>query len=145
MSIIKAGCERQRITFENSLYGFIEEYSDKENVEEEILKAPCDIVEVCFADADYCDPLGPTYESLPDNEVIRSNVMDCTANIFLKGKFTETPLFSPPLSNKISLKKAQGNEEGDYPFKCFKARGGSFKFLFTGLGRRTQVESLWKN
>ncbi|MBW2990431.1 hypothetical protein KY348_01865 [Candidatus Woesearchaeota archaeon] len=145
MSIIKAGCQQQRISFEKSLYGFIDEFSNKGSVREEVLKAPCDIEEVCFADSAFCEPYGPTYESLPDDEVIKTNVMDCTANIFFKGEFTETPKFSPPYSDKISLKKAQAGEQGDYPFKCFKVRGGDFKFLFTGLGRKTQIESVWKN
>jgi len=128
-------CEQQRISFEKSLLGFIDEYSDYHSIHEETLKAPCDVTEVCFANSSYCPRISSTLsiQGLPDDTVIRSNVDDCTANIFIKNDFTKALAFS----DKVVLK---GNH-----YQCFKARNKDFKFLFTGLGRKTMIESGWLN
>ena len=119
-----------------SLFGFIDEYSDKGSVHQETLKAPCEVADICFAHSDFCPRASSRFslQSLPqDDPVVMSNVNDCTANIFIKSDFTQPLGFS----DKLSL-------EGD-PFQCFKARNGKFKFLFTGLGRKTQIDSGWEN
>lgn len=136
MTIFKTSCDQESISFKQSLFGFIDEYSDKGSVHQETLKAPCEVSEICFAHSDFCprEASSLSIETLPpDNTVIVSNVDDCTANIFLKSDFTQPMGFS----DKISLK---GNS-----FQCFKARNGKFRFLFTGLGRKTQIESGWEN
>lgn len=144
ISILDVDCEKQRLAFENSLLGFIDEYSDKGSVHEESLKAPCDIEEVCFLDSNYCPRSSSEITSLDITDaevdsVIKSSADDCVANIFLKGEFTEVLKSSDGFLEKIVLKK------GDFPFECFKARGGEFKFLFKGFGRKTQIESGWPN
>lgn len=156
MSILKANCEHQSISFKQSLLGFINEYSDKGSVHEELMNAPCKVREVCFADTIYYDvsydPPPPLVSSdiitiiaSIDDEVIYSSVEtgrrnSTTYNIFVRTKFTEPLGFS----NKVAL-NPEGSPPLPPPYKCFNVRNGKFKFLFTGLGRKTQIESGWGN
>jgi hypothetical protein len=133
--ILKTQCEHQRVLFEKNLLDFIDEYSDYGSVNEETLSAPCDITKVCFVDSTYYEPIAPRLDitQLGNDPVIKSAADDQTTNIFFKAKFTE-PI---GLSKKLVLK------QGDSPFKCFEAKSGKFKFVFTGLGKKTQIESGW--
>jgi len=138
--IMKTNCEHGRLSFEKSLLEFIDEYSDL-GVHQESLSVPCNVREVCFADSRFCSediterpPPIATYETKGADRVIISTVEDCTAstaNIFIKGENTEPIGFA----GKLVL------NEQDFPFKCFPAKSGKFKFLFRGLGRKTQVEA----
>ncbi|KYK25056.1 hypothetical protein AYK26_02575 [Euryarchaeota archaeon SM23-78] len=129
--LIETQCKQQRIGFEQSLLGFIDEYSDYGFSEEETLKAPCDVREACFVDSKYYEEGAAVPGGITD-KVIKSHVLDKTDNIFIITEFTEPMGFS----DKIALKQE------DQPYKCFKPRVGEFKFLFKGLGRKTQIESV---
>ena len=128
--IITTQCEHQRISFEKSLLGFIDEYSNKGSVHEELMNAPCGVTQVCFIDSIYySDPVAKP--NLQDT-VMASSLEDKTHNIFVRTEFTEPIGFS----DKVTLKQE------DRPYKCFNAtKEGKFKFLFRGLGRKTRVES----
>jgi hypothetical protein len=104
-------------------------------VNEETLDAPCDVTAVCIVDSSYFEPSSPAFDSAlaGNDQVVVSAVKDKTTNIFVKAKFTE-PI---GLSKKLVLK------QGDSPFKCFEAKSGKFKFVFRGLGKKTQIESGW--
>lgn len=132
MSILKTSCEHQRISFEKSLLGFIDEYSDKGSVHEELLKAPCGVKQVCFVNASLYEPsaIPPHITFLGNDPVINSSVDDKKQNIFVRTKFTEPIGFS----NKVVL-------IDDSFFQCFNATSAGFKLLFIGLGRKTQIES----
>ncbi len=144
-SILSANCEHQRVSFENNLLGFIEEYTDKGSVHQEVMEAPCEIIEVCFADSDYCEAEPrPGLNNLPEEDkVIYSNVDSCTANIFFIGEFTEAVAYSDDVSLSNTL-SSTGGADNDYPFKCFSAKSGEFNFLFKGTGRRTMIISGWE-
>jgi hypothetical protein len=133
--ILKTQCDHQRVLFEKNLVDFIDEYSDYGSVNEETLNAPCDITAVCFVDSSYYESISLQFDpALADNDpVVASAVKDKTTNIFIKAKFTE-PI---GLSKKLVLKPEDGS------FKCFEAKSGKFKFVFRGLGRKTQIESGW--
>jgi len=136
--IMNTRCEQQRISFEKSLLGFIDEYSDKGSVHEEVLRAPCNVREVCFVDSVYYDGskyLSPDNDKIKNDSVVVSHVRDKTDNVFVRTEFTEPIGFS----SKLSL------SQSDQPFTCFKPKNGDFKFLFTGLGRKTMVESGWSD
>ena len=142
ISIMNVNCEKQRISFEKDLIGYLEGYSDKGSVHEELLDAPCDVDGVCFVDAGYCSS-PPAFIPIAgygvSDDVIISSVEDCTANIFFMGEFTEVPEFlddSQKFSNKIKVTNSSG-------INCFKVSNGKFKFLFKGQGRKTQIESGW--
>jgi hypothetical protein len=136
-------CEARRAIFEKDLLNFIDEYSDYGSVHEEIIQAPCNTKEICFADAsyfaNYCSgsyplPSPSIYDFPPDiiDSIITSAVADCKANIFLKREFTETFNNPTKFSDKISL-------NGD-PFQCFKVTNSQFKLVFSGLGSKTLIE-----
>ena len=132
-------CDANRVIFEKNLLSFIDEYSDYGSVHEEIIKAPCDAKELCFADAaafsDYCSGAYPPrlISDFPSaDSVIITAVEDCKANIFIKREFTETLINPIKFSDKISL-------VGD-PFQCFRIKNGQVKIIFSGLGRKTQIE-----
>lgn len=133
-------CEARRAIFEKDLLNFIDEYSDYGSVHEEIIQAPCNTKEICFADAshfaDYCNGYysDPEIYYYTNDPVITSAVADCKANIFLKREFTETFNNPTKLSDKIAL-----NEAGD-PFQCFKVTNSQFKLVFSGLGSKTLIE-----
>ena len=133
--LLSTHCEQQTIGFEKSILGFVEEYTTYRSVHEETLKAPCGVMAVCFVNSSYCqeDSIDPRLNiNAPDvDATIKSNADDCTANIFIKTDFTKAIGFS----NKVVLK--------DDLFQCFPMRNGEFRFLFTGLGRKTLVESGW--
>jgi len=142
MSIMKTSCQHERVLFERDLLNFIDENTDKGSVHEETLKAPCDVTEICLVNSNYCPsterqgaPLGTGTDA-----VIRSAADDCTSNVFFKGKFTEAVGFS----NKIALAPVPPSTLQP-TLQCFNVRSGEFKFLFTGLGRKTQIESGWEN
>lgn len=128
-SILKTNCEHQRISFEKSLLGFIDEHSDYGSVHEEVIRAPCDAEEVCFIDAKHFNgiPLSLIGDAVIDSAI--SDWREKTANIFVKAEFTEAIGYS----DKVKLNDIES-------YKCFKVSGGSFKFLFTGLGRQTRIE-----
>jgi len=135
--IMQSQCQSQRALFEKSIISFFDEYVDKGSVHEETLKAPCDVAEVCFIDSQHYEPNAPplALNFLINDSVMKSAVDDKAQNVFFKTKFTEPIGFS----NKIALK------QDEQPFQCFKSKSGEFKFLFTGLGRKTQVESGWQD
>ena len=136
--IIKTQCEQQRISFERSLLIFIDEYSDKGSIHEEVLKAPCDVYEVCFIDSKYYEGgIVPSIVQL-DNDGIMKVAVDEEPhhNIFVRTEFTEPIGFS----RKVAL-KPEGSPPTTPYFKCFKVKSGKFRFLFTGLGRKTQIET----
>ena len=143
--LLKLNCEQKSVQFQKNIFGFIDEYSDRGSTYEEVLQAPCDIQEVCFADSRFCsqDPLErpSSIVAYTTDKVIISALEDsleCTANVFIKGKTTEALGFA----EKLVLSEVQDSRGvKDYPFKCFKTRSGRFKFLFRGLGRKTQIEA----
>ena len=147
VSIINVNCDKQRVGFEKGFIGFVEEYSDKGSVHEEVIEAPCDVSKVCIASSRFCDssnPLSQLIEQVTTDSVIRASVNDCVSNIFLMGEFTEIPKYlddADKFSKKIALKDEDASPS--IPFECFEARNGKFKFLFRGLGRKTQIESGW--
>lgn len=129
--IINTNCEHQRIVFEKSILGFIDEYSNKGSVHEEVLNAPCGVTQVCFVDAVYYSG-AVTKPEIQDNVMASSLETQPYNNIFIKTKFTEPVGFS----NKVTLRPE------DRPYKCFNTTSsGKFRFLFRGLGRKTQIES----
>jgi hypothetical protein len=130
-------CDAKRVIFEKSLLDFIDQYSDYGSVQEELMKTPCDVKEICFADASYCpyDPYSvmPHVSSFPGaDSVIIAAVDDCKANIFIKSEFTETLANTKKFSDKITL-------EGD-PFQCFKVNNGQINLVFSGLGSKIKIE-----
>jgi hypothetical protein len=134
--IVTTNCEAQRATFERNIIAFLDEYTDKDSVQEETLRAPCGVKQVCFVDYRYCDgvssaPILPA--EAKSDPVVQSSVNDCTANIFLMGEFTETFKFSEKLSDKISLNDTN-------PYDCFKVTNGRVNIVFVGQGRRTLLE-----
>jgi len=138
--IMSKQCDHQRIVFERVLMDFIDEYTDAGSVHEETLKAPCGVKEVCFADSDFCPRESSllTLTGVPDDDVvIQDGISKCTANIFIKAEFTETlRTTTKTFSGKISI-------SGNTHFVCFKSKNSNFKFVFTGLGSKTQIESGW--
>jgi len=140
MSIMKTSCQHQRVLFEKDLLNLIDENTDKGSVHEETLKAPCDVIEICLVNSNHCPDTAREGVLLDSNNVkdnvTRNAANDCTSNIFFKGQFTEAVGFS----NKISLASPDPLLA---KIQCFDVRNGEFKFLFTGLGRKTQVESGW--
>jgi hypothetical protein len=133
--IIDSQCDHQSVLFEKALMDFIDEYSDYGSVHEETLKAPCGVTEICFADSSFYEPSAPVLDldMLGNDSVVKSAVDDKTSNIFTRTKFTKAVGFS----NKIVLLAEER------PYVCYKVRGGDLKFVFTGLGRKTQIESGW--
>jgi hypothetical protein len=134
--ILQSQCEHQRAVFEKSILDLFDEYTDKGSVHEETLKAPCTVEEVCFIDSQYYDLNAPPLDItlLGGDAVLKSAVDDRAQNVFFKTKFTEPIGFS----NKIALR------DDEQPYKCFKPKSGEFKFLFTGLGKKTRIESGWQ-
>jgi len=138
IKIMNANCEHQDVLFNKTLMSFIDEYSDRGMVQEESIKAPCDAEEICFADSEYCPRASSTLtlDAIPASEnLIRDAVGSCTANVFVKGKFTIPIGFS----KKISVNKGIPADS----FQCISVKGGSVKLVFSGLGRQTQIESGW--
>ncbi|MBN2459265.1 hypothetical protein JXB28_03185 [Candidatus Woesearchaeota archaeon] len=145
--ILNTNCEHGKAAFQKELFQLIDDYSDRGSTRVEMLSAPCDVTKVCFADLSHCE--NPE-QNIPDFEpfirssldekyrgVVISSVYDCDniyANIFIVGKTTEPLGYAP----KLVLKQDVGNS--DYPFKCFEVRSGKIRFLFRGLGRKTQLE-----
>ena len=133
-SIIEMNCQKQRMSFENNLIGFIERYTDKGSVHSEVLKAPCKVKSVCFLNATYCPRAGSSISPLPFfDPAIKSEAEDCTANIFIVEEFTGSFEYSEQTFFKeVALRGP--------PFQCFNESSGEFRFLFTGLGRKTLIE-----
>ncbi len=126
--IMDAGCNQQAITFERNLLRYIDDYSDRGTVHEEILTVPCGVTEVCFVDAKYyVEGAGVGSAFIDDDGVIKSNIESKTNNIFVKAEFT-TPI---GFSDKISLPD---------DISCFKVVGGAVKLVFNGQGRTTLIK-----
>lgn len=134
--IMKTNCDQGEASFQKELLELIDEYSDRGSTHMQILSAPCNVIKICLADSRLCDTVGEfgdiyAYtDETPEMLVIRSSVADCDSNVFVLGKVTEPIGYAP----KLVLK------DEDAPFKCFDVRSGKFRFLFRGLGRKTQVE-----
>jgi hypothetical protein len=133
-------CDAKKALFEKNLLDFLDEYSDYGSVHEEFITLPCGSKELCFVDAAYfCSGPPPNYDSIyayTSDPVIIAAIEEtsgCTANIFIKGEFTETLMSQNKFSDKVSL------EEGN-PFRCFEAKSGQVKLIFSGLGRKTRIE-----
>ena len=133
--ILVKQCEGQRATFEKDLVDTIDDYSDYGSVHEQSIRTPCDATEICFADASYCSGTPPnSIVAYTNDTVIISSVNDCTANIFIKAKFTETLNRPTKFLSKITF------DPLDPPFQCFKVRNSQVKLLFSGLGSQTRIE-----
>jgi hypothetical protein len=132
-------CDAKRVLFEKDLLDFIDQYSDYGSVQEELMKAPCNAKEICFANASLCpnDPNNPYYPPISNSyypaadSVITASVEDCKANIFIKSEFTETLMNPTKFSGKIAL-------EGE-PLQCFKVNNGQIRLVFTGLGSKIKI------
>lgn len=132
-------CDAQRAIFEKNMLSLIDEYSDYGSVHEETIRVPCDTNEVCFADASYfagyCSGSfsGSGIGDYTSDSVITSAVEDCSANMFLKGGFTEPFNSADKFSDKIIL-------DGD-PFQCFPVKNQKVTLVFTGTGSRTIISN----
>jgi type II secretory pathway pseudopilin PulG len=137
-SIIAAQCANQEILFQKDLIDMIDEYSDQGTVKQESIRASCGAKEVCFVDSMYyaadspysVSDIFPVEYDTEEYLVIKSAVNDKTQNIFVKTDFIEPIGFAP----KLVLKEA------DQPLKCFPVKNQRLKLVFTGLGRKTQVD-----
>lgn len=133
--ILNTQCANQRLVFEKDLLEFIDEYSEYGSVHEENIKVPCNIREVCFVNLSFCASEGavPGLYLNSGDPVIEDATFQCTANIFIKGKFTETLSSPAKFSNKINLNTG--------PLQCFEVKGGKLDLVFSGLGRTTLIEA----
>jgi hypothetical protein len=126
-AIFKTNCEDKKVDFQKQLMTSIDEYSDYGAVQEKTIFTSCGAKEVCFVDYGKHEEIGANPDII-NNTVILSNIGDGTANIFVKGEFTE----SIGLSNKVSV-------AGDGVL-CIKVRDGKIKILFSGTGKTVNIE-----
>jgi hypothetical protein len=126
-AIFKTNCEGQSLTFERDLLAFLDEYSDYGTVHEQTIQLPCKAEKICFVDYDELMKGSVGSDEIMSDPVISSNVIDKTANIFVKGEFTE----KITLSNKVAI--------GNSKVLCVNASYGRARLVFSGTGKSALI------
>lgn len=131
-SLFEANCDQEKASFTRKIISYVDEYSDRGSVRTESLMGSCGAKQVCFVDS---DRLGFSLPSLQSDNVMFEAVKDGTANVFVKGEFTEIV----GLSGKLELEQdVAAGLDGET--LCVDAQEGRFVLRFRGTGRRTLVE-----
>jgi hypothetical protein len=124
--IFKTNCEGQRLDFERNLIAFLDEYSDYGTVQEKSIQLPCKAKQICFVDYELLGVQLGSNELIKSDPVILSNSVDKTANIFIKGEFTE----KISLSSKVKV---------DDTILCVNASYGKVRLVFSGNGKSALI------
>lgn len=132
LSLFDANCDQEQASFSRKIVSYADEYSDRGSVRTESIAGPCRAKQVCFVDA---ERLGINLPELASDPVMFQAVRDGTANIFVKGDFTDIV----GISGKIQLDPdLEAGFSGD--LLCVDALEGRFSIVYKGTGRKTIVE-----
>ena len=127
--LMKTGCDQQKISFENELLKYIDDYSERGSVHEESIPAPCGAIKVCFGDSSqYPGTAQITRVDASEADAVIKSHFGEGDNIFVKSEFTEAIGFS----DKIALANGE--------FQCFNVINGNLRLIFKGQGRKTLIE-----
>jgi hypothetical protein len=130
-SFIGSQCEAQRITFQQDLTSYVDQYNDYGAVHEEQLTMPCSYNSICLVNTSKTNSGDANLAVPPRLDADQQNVvrtsLDTERNIFLIGDFAEPIGYS----EKLTV-----NDE----VTCFEPSNGRLNLRFRGQGSTTLVE-----